>query len=95
MKHANIKDLLSLKNVGKATLRDLKLLEITSIKQLSESDPDDLYIRLQQITGTKHDPCAWDVFAAIIHEARTGEKMPWWQWTPERKKRQQSGTFCL
>ncbi len=45
-------------------------------------------MRLQKITGQRHDPCVWDVFAAIIHEARTGIKQPWWEWTAVRKKRQ-------
>jgi hypothetical protein len=82
MKH----ELLSLKNVGKATLKDLEILGIKTIQQLSMADPDELFHRLQIMTGQKHDPCVWDVFAAIIHEAKTGEKTPWWQWTEIRKK---------
>lgn len=79
------KELLSLMNVGKATVQDLKLLGITTIEELKKQDPDQLYVQLQKITGTKHDPCVWDVFAAIIHEAQTGEKIPWWHWTGIRK----------
>ncbi|HEK3761963.1 TPA: Mitomycin resistance protein mcrB, partial [Legionella pneumophila] len=52
-------------------------------------------IRLQQITGQAHDPCVWDVFAAAINEARTGQKQPWWEWTKIRKKRQLEGAFCI
>ncbi len=80
-------ELLSLQNVGKATFKDLEILGITSIQQLALADPDELYARLQSLTGQKHDPCVWDVFAAIIHEAKTGEKTPWWEWTKVRKKR--------
>jgi GNAT superfamily N-acetyltransferase len=29
----------------------------------------------------------WDTFAAIIHEVKTGEKLPWWRWSNIRKKR--------
>lgn len=82
-------ELLSLKNVGKATFKDLENLGITSIQQLPTADPDELYARLQIITRQKHDPCVWDVFAAIIHEAKTGEKTPWWQWTKIRKNKNQ------
>lgn len=81
----NNKELLSLKNVGKATLADLQLLGITTIKQLKKQNPDSLYTKLQKITGTKQDPCVWDVFAAIIHEAKTGEKLPWWHFSQIRK----------
>lgn len=77
----------SLKNVGKATLADLELLGIKSIGQLKKQNPDFLYSKLQKITNTKQDPCVWDVFAAIIHEAKTGEKLPWWDFTPLRKNR--------
>jgi nucleotidyltransferase/DNA polymerase involved in DNA repair len=80
-------ELLTLMNVGPATYKDLEILGISSIEQLSKADPDELYSRLQHMTGRSHDPCVWDVFAAIIHEAKTGEKTPWWQWTAVRKKR--------
>jgi hypothetical protein len=79
-------ELLTLMNIGKATLTDLKLLGIDTIQNLAQSDPDELYMRLQRITGQRHDPCVWDVFAAIIHEARTGIKQPWWEWTEQHEK---------
>ncbi len=78
-------ELLSLMNVGPATAKDLEILGIKTIQQLSQTNPDELYSRLQQVTGHTHDPCVWDVFAAIIHEAKTGEKTSWWQWTSLRK----------
>jgi nucleotidyltransferase/DNA polymerase involved in DNA repair len=79
-------DLLALMNVGPATLKDLHRLGIERIDQLKGQNPEELYQRLQQITGVKHDPCVWDVFATIIHEAETGEKRPWWYWSRIRKK---------
>ncbi|ABS78524.1 Mitomycin resistance protein mcrB [Coxiella burnetii] len=88
-------DLFQLKNVGQATYEDLKKLDIHSITALAKADPDELYTRLQRITQRKQNPCVWDVFAAIIHEARTGVKQPWWQWTKVRKKRQENGTFVV
>jgi Pathogenicity locus len=83
----NKHELLGLMNVGKAVFRDLTLLNITSIKQLAKQDPEQLYQKLQKITGSKQDPCVWDVFAAIIHEAKTGEKKPWWNWSKIRKNK--------
>lgn len=81
------KELRALKNVGKATEQDLTLLGITNIEQLKHQTPDELYERIQIITGTKHDPCVWDVFAAIIHEAKTGEKLSWWHFSKLRKEK--------
>lgn len=80
-------ELLTLMNVGKATLGDLHLLGIETINQLKNKNPDELYEKLQQITGKYQDPCVWDVFAAIIHEAQTGEKLPWWHWSAIRKNK--------
>lgn len=86
--------LLALANVGPATRADLALLGVHSVADLAGQDADELYLRLNRITGVRQDPCVWDVFAAAIHQARTGEAGPWWHWTPERKRRQAAGTFC-
>ncbi len=83
-----MKQLKDLRNVGKATLGDLKVLEIKTVAQLATQDPMHLFLELERKTGQKHDPCVWDVFAAIIHEAKTGEVTNWWSWTPKRKARQ-------
>ena len=78
-------ELLTLMNVGSAVLGDLELLGIHSIAQLKHETADHLYTQLEKITGAKQDPCMWDTFAAIIHEAQTGEKIPWWHWSAIRK----------
>ena len=80
-------ELLSLANVGPAALDDFHQLGIFTIAELAQANADELYLRLQVITDKKHDPCVWDVFAATIHEAKTGEKTKWWEWTAIRKKR--------
>lgn len=89
-----MKRLSELHNVGKAVLQDLQILEITSVKQLSECDPTILYRLLENRTGAHHDPCVWDVFAAIIHEAKTGEKIDWWKWTLVRKEIFKNTNIC-
>ncbi len=76
------------RNIGSAARADLAVLGIASIEQLAECDPYELYSRLQLETARKHDPCVWDVFAAAIHQARTGEPRAWWTFTRERKLRQ-------
>lgn len=85
------KNLQDLKNVGKATLADLHLLGIYSVKELASQDATQLFERLEQKTGKRQDPCVWDVFAAIIHEAKTGEATSWWEWTSQRKTLQKTG----
>ena len=87
-------ELLTLMNVGTATYQDLQLLGIKSINDLANACPDELYTRLQKITGHSHDPCVWDIFAAAINEVQTGKKERWWKWTKIRKQRQLERTFC-
>jgi hypothetical protein len=83
----------SLRNVGKATLADFHLLGIRAAPQLANQDADALYIRLCELTAQRHDPCVHDVFSAAIHQARTGEAVDWWAFTPTRKERQKLGRF--
>jgi nucleotidyltransferase/DNA polymerase involved in DNA repair len=77
-----------LRNVGKATLSDFRLLGIDTVEQLAAQDADELYGRLCALTRNRQDPCVHDVFAATIHEAKTGEALNWWVFTPKRKDRQ-------
>jgi hypothetical protein len=85
------KRLEDLKNVGRATLEDLYLLKILSIEDLAKQDATTLFQQLERQTRRRQDPCVWDVFAAIIHEAKTGEATPWWTWTVRRKQLQKEG----
>jgi hypothetical protein len=88
-----MKKLIDLKNVGKATLKDLSLLGIHSVEELADKDPIFLFQELERKTQKRQDPCVWDVFAAIIHEAATGKPSDWWDWTKQRKLLQKAGKF--
>jgi predicted flap endonuclease-1-like 5' DNA nuclease len=90
---AHDRELLSLRNIGPAMKRDFDRLGIRSCAQLARADADALYLKLQRITGQRQDPCVWDTFAAAIHQARTGEALPWWQFTRTRKQREVEGNF--
>ena len=87
------KQLKDLKNVGKATLGDLHLLGIQSVEELAKCEATELFHQLEKATGKQHDPCVWDVFAAIIHEAQTGKPSAWWTWTKKRKALQIEGKW--
>ena len=92
-RHAEPDSLARLRNVGKAALADFELLGITTVSQLAKTDADTLYVQLCETTRQRHDPCVHDVFTAAIHQAKTGEAVNWWAYTPERKSRQASATF--
>lgn len=85
--------LTALRNIGPAMRRDLGLLGISTVAQLAKRQPDALFRALERRTGRRQDPCVWDTFAAAIHQARTGEALPWWHFTVERKRRQSAGLF--
>jgi hypothetical protein len=78
--------LADLRNVGKAALKDFEVLGIASVPQLAQEEPLDLYHRLCALTNARHDPCVQDVFAAAIHQARTGEALDWWVFSPQRRQ---------
>lgn len=90
---ASPRSLGDLRNVGKAALGDFQLLGVASVDQLAAQDADALYQKLCALTHRRHDPCVHDVFAAAIHQARTGEALDWWAFTPTRKARQSLGSF--
>lgn len=84
-----------LRNIGKAMLQDFQLLGIGSVAELAKQEADELYVRLSRITGSRQDPCVHDTFAAAIHQAKTGEALDWWAFTPIRKQRQHAKTFPI
>jgi len=86
-------ELSQLRNIGRAMRADFDLLGIGSVEQLARCDADELYARIQTLTHARHDPCVWDTYAAAIHQARSGEALPWWEFTKQRKQRQAQGTF--
>jgi Pathogenicity locus len=82
-----------LRNIGPAGLGDFAVLGIESVAQLSMCEPGRLFLDLQRLTDKRQDPCVYDVFAAAIHQAKTGEAKNWWAFTSERKVLQQQGGF--
>ncbi|MDE2115074.1 MAG: hypothetical protein KGJ29_09455 [Hyphomicrobiales bacterium] len=92
-RYAELDSLARLRNVGKAALADFELLGITTVSQLATKDADTLYVQLCETTRQRHDPCVHDVFTAAIHQAKAGEAVNWWAYTPGRKSRQASATF--
>lgn len=85
----------ALMNVGPAVERDLVQLGIHSVRELAAAEAGELFQRLERRCGKRVDPCMYDTFVAIIHEARTGERTPWFAWTAQRKRRQDAGELAL
>lgn len=72
-------------NVGPAIGYDLVRLGIRRPEDLVARDPDDLYEELGRMDGVRHDPCVRDTMAAVVAYAETGESVPWWHFSAQRK----------
>lgn len=90
-KRKDRRELTDLLGVGKATLGDLHLLGITSVKQLARADAAELHARLEELTGTPQNICVLDVFECSIAQAMDPE-LPWeechWFWWSRKRKRE-------
>ncbi|MFH1035908.1 MAG: helix-hairpin-helix domain-containing protein [Pseudomonadota bacterium] len=79
-------DLEELPNVGPATAADLRRLGIERPGQLIGQDPLEMYERLGRLSGARQDPCVLDVFLAVVRFMEGGPDLPWWAFTPQRKR---------
>jgi hypothetical protein len=83
---AHLTQLTDLPNVGNATVHDLALLGFNLPEQLAGRCPFEMYARLCQLTGQRHDPCVLDVFMSITHFMNGEPAQPWWAFTALRKR---------
>lgn len=80
-----VKQLTDLPNIGKAGAQDLRLLGIHHPDDLRGRDPYEMYLTLQALTVTRHDPCVLDVFISITRFINGEPARPWHAYTAERK----------
>ena len=73
-----------LPGVGPSIAADFRRLGVKSVKDLARRDPERLYARLCQMTGTRQDPCVLYTFRCAVYAARTprpkAELLKWWNW---------------
>ena len=76
-------------SIGPAMLRDFELLRIRSVAQLALQSPENLYAKLNRLTGQRQDPCVLDTFCAAVAQAKNprlpAEQCEWWYWSTKRK----------
>ncbi|NSL56346.1 helix-hairpin-helix domain-containing protein [Uliginosibacterium aquaticum] len=77
--------LTDLPNIGKASAEDLRLIGINEASQLAGMCPFELYRRLCEKTGLRHDPCVIDVFMSVTCFMNGEPARPWWAFTAIRK----------
>ena len=78
------RDLLEIPGVGKAMKKDLLLLGYRCVEDLKGCDPQEMYVRLCEITHSKQDRCVLYVFRLVKYYAENREydpeKLKWWNW---------------
>jgi hypothetical protein len=77
-------------NVGPKMGGALRKLGVTRLEDTVGKDPDEMYHELCAIDAKRHDPCVRDVFAAVVSYAEGSPARPWWEFTPERKEREEA-----
>lgn len=77
-----------MRGIGPAMLRDFEVLGIHTVEQLSREDGSELYERLNEAVGVRHDPCVLDTFHCAVAQARDphlpDEQKNWWFWSRQR-----------
>lgn len=73
-------------NIGTSIAKDLRSIGVETPEQLKDRDGLELYLKLNAVTGVKHDPCIADVFLAAVDFMNGGAAKPWWGYTVQRKR---------
>ena len=79
-------DLLELANVGPAIAGHLGRAGVTRTSQLVGRDPVEIFERLCETDGRRHDPCLLDTVMSAVDQANGNPARPWWAYTAERKR---------
>ncbi len=70
-------------------VKDFEILGVRTVAELARQNGSDLYERLNEITGTRQDPCVLDTFRCAVAQARNprlpDEQRDWWYWSRLRK----------
>ena len=79
----------NLAGIGTSMLGDFELLDISTVEQLALQQPEELYLRLCGLTGSRQDICVLDVFRCAVAQAMDPllpkEQCQWWWWSRQRR----------
>ena len=85
IEHMSENELRALPNIGPAIAKKLLRLGIERPDDLRGQDPEQLFRRLCDLDGRRHDPCLLDTFVAAVDHANGAPPRPWWQYSRQRK----------
>lgn len=87
-KQSTLNELRRIPSIGKACAYDLWKIGIKKTDDLKYRNPKELYERLNELTGTRHDICMLYTFRCAVYFASTKkpspEKLKWWYWKDKK-----------
>ena len=89
-KQQSIKELTIIPGVGESLATDLWNIGITTIADLKEKNPNELYDLSNRFAGTVQDRCVLYVFKCAVYYASTPkdeqeiDKLKWWNWKDKK-----------
>ncbi len=83
-KQSVLRELQTIPGIGGRMAEDLWNLDIRSVQNLKDKDPEELYIRLCDQLGTRVDRCVLYTFRCAVYYASASHHDPdllkWWNW---------------
>ena len=89
-KQQSVKELTIIPGVGESLATDLWNIVITTIADLKEKNPNELYDLSNRFAGTVQDRCVLYVFKCAVYYASTPkdeqeiDKLKWWNWKDKK-----------
>ncbi len=88
---SNERGLLSIPGIGPSLADDLRLIGVDRPSCLKGKDPEKLYRKLEQVTGTHQDRCVLYTFRCAVYFVNEKHHDPmllkWWSWSDENLAR--------
>ena len=79
-----LKEFQTIPSVGKACALDFWNIGLRSLGDLKGKNPNELYKKLNKVSGVTHDICMLYTFRCAVYYAtetqRDAEKLKWWYW---------------
>ncbi len=87
-----LRRLQDLPGIGPSLADDLFMLGYRAPEDLHGANPAQMFMRLEELTGSAQDPCVFDAFQCAVYFASTEDPEPllsqWWTWSRLRKEGQ-------
>ena len=88
--HTAVRELQRIPSIGKACAHDLVKIGIRKVEDLKDKNPNQLYEKLNYVTGMRHDICMLYTFRCAVYFAsvkkHSPEKLKWWYWKDRKFK---------